>query len=210
MGYDLDEMIANHIHDALAQVRKVQEYVLEKRFFKGYSGPARIISGLGALAGAAVLDSGEVPAIPNAHLIGWGIILTLALVLNYGALAYWFLFNPVVQRDFRQAKPAIDAIPALVVGAVLSVAVILAGQYDLLLGIWMCLYGLAQVAYRLSLPRPIYIIGLGYILFGAFCLATQVSFLNPWPMGIAFCAGETIGGIVLHGSNRFEKQFNKK
>ena len=29
-------MIANHIHDALAQVRRLQEFILEKRLFKGY------------------------------------------------------------------------------------------------------------------------------------------------------------------------------
>ena len=48
-------MIANHIHDALAQVRTLQELILEKRIFKGYSGKARIAAGTLALACAVIL-----------------------------------------------------------------------------------------------------------------------------------------------------------
>jgi hypothetical protein len=64
-------MIANHIHDALAQVRKLQEFILEKRLFKGYSGWARIMSGTVALLGTAVMASDIVPDIPYYHVDGW-------------------------------------------------------------------------------------------------------------------------------------------
>ena len=62
----------------------------------------------------------------------------------------------------------------------------------------MCLYGLAQVAYRQSLPPGIYAVGLGYILCGVWCLTSEtISFVNPWPMGIVFFVGESVGGLVL-------------
>lgn len=191
-------MIANHIHDALAQVRKLQEIVLEKKLFKGYSGKARVISGAVALAGAAVLSSAAVSPAPLAHLAGWGVVLAVGLVVNYAAMAYWFFFNSGAGRNPIMLKPAIDAVPALAVGAVFSMALILAGQYNLLFGTWMCLYGLAQVAYRQSLPRGIYFVGLCYIACGAYCLlAPGISFTNPWPMGIVFCLGEAAGGVIL-------------
>lgn len=44
-------MIANHIHDALAQVRELQKNILDKQRFKGYSGRARAIAGSVALVG---------------------------------------------------------------------------------------------------------------------------------------------------------------
>ena len=191
-------MIARHVHDALAQVKRLQSLILERRFFEGYSGRARVLSGFAALGCACLLDSGLLPCTPAAHLAGWTAALLMALALNYGALAWWFLFDPEVRRNARLLKPAVDAVPALAVGAVLSAALIVAGQHRLLFGAWMSLYGLAQVAYRQSLPPGIYAVGLGYLLAGAVCLlAPAVIFLNPWPMGIVFFVGELTGGAVL-------------
>ncbi|MFC1452238.1 hypothetical protein ACFLSJ_02710 [Verrucomicrobiota bacterium] len=191
-------MIANHIHDALRQVRQLQEFILEKRLFKGYSGKARIICGTVALAGAAVLASDAVPNEPTAHLVGWGVVLFIGVVLNYACLLYWFLFNPEVRRNPVMLKPALDAIPGLGVGAVFTLVFVLGEQFDMLFGMWMCLYGLAQVAYRQSLPQAMYLVGVGYVLCGALCLlAGPVSFTNPWPMGIVFFAGELTSGAIL-------------
>lgn len=191
-------MIANHIHDALAQVRTLQQFIVERNIFKGYSGRARIGSGLVALAGAAALSSGLMPATPTAHLAGWAIVLAAGLVANYACLAYWFLFDDRVRRNPHMLAPALDAIPALAVGAALTLALVLRQHFDLLFGVWMSLYGLAQVAYRQSLPKGIYGIGLFYLVAGAWCLwSPGISFTDPWPMGVVFCLGELAGGIVL-------------
>lgn len=191
-------MIAHHIHDALAQVGRLQELVLAKSLFRGYSGRARILSVITAATAAALLDSPWVPRDDRMHLAGWGLALAVAVVLNYGALAWWFLFDPTVRRNPRLLKPAVDAVPALLVGAVLSAALIVAGQYRLLAGTWMSLYGLSQVAYRRSLPAGIYRVGLIYMGCGAACLLLPaVSFTNPWPMGLTFLFGEFAGGCVL-------------
>jgi hypothetical protein len=191
-------MIANHIHDALAQVKKLQEFILEKRLFKGYSGKARIASGLIAFIGAVVMGSDRVPADPYVHLAGWATVVAAGVFLNYGSLLYWFLFDREVRRNPIMLKPALDAIPALTVGGVLTLALITADKYDMLFGTWMCLYGLAQVAYRQSLPAGIYLVGIGYILCGTYCLLSPaISFCNPWPMGTVFLVGEIAGGAVL-------------
>ncbi len=192
------KMIANHIHDALEQVKTMQEMILEKRLFKGYSGWARIISGSVALIGSVVMTSSLVPRHEIAHLMGWGVVVVIALILNYGALGWWFLFDPRVRGNLGMVKPAIDAVPPLAVGAGLSVAVILRGDYDPLFGIWMCNYGLVHCAHRHSLPRGIYFTGIFYLFCGAYCLVSPaVSFLSPWPMGVVFCIGEFAGGIIL-------------
>lgn len=191
-------MVADQIHDALAQVRTLQEFIIERNTFKGYSGTARLIAGAAAVAGAVVLSLAPVPATPLAHLSGWGVVLGVALAANYAALVYWFLFNRDVRRNPLMLTPALDAVPALAVGAAVSLALIRNGQYDLLFGAWMCLYGLAQAAYRHSLPRGIYATGIFYLCCGAWCLVwPAVHFQQPWPMGLVFGAGEIAGGAIL-------------
>lgn len=195
-------MIANHIHDALAQVRRLQEFILERGSFRGYSGSARIIGGFVALGGAMILDSGKISDTPQSHLVGWGIVLAVGLAVNYVGLALWFMRDPKARGDVTNLMPAIDAIPPLAIGAVLSLAVILRQQYDFLFGIWMCLYGVVHAAYRRSLPKENYFIGVFYMISGTACLfLPQVSFTNPWPMGLVFFIGETLGGFVLYRNN---------
>ena len=191
-------MLAAHIHDALEQVRKLQTFVLERNQFKGYSGKARVASGLVALLGAAVLNAPRFPESPRAHLLGWSAILAAGLMLNYSALIYWFLFNPGVRRNPAMLKPALDALPPLAIGGILAAALALHGEYDLIFGTCLCLYGLAQVAYRRSLPHAIYVLGYFYLVCGAaFLLAPGIRFTEPWPMALAFCTGEFASGLVL-------------
>jgi hypothetical protein len=199
-------VIAAHIHDALDQVRRLQEIVLGPRLFRGYSGKARILSGVSALACAAILSRPAFPATPQTHLTGWACVLSLALLLNYGALLNWIFTDPRVRKHPVILKPALDAIPALAVGGLLTVALIRAGLYDLLFGVWMSCFGVAHMAYRQTLPGENYFVGIFYLLCGAACLlAPGVHFTSPWPMGLVFFAGEFAGGVVLILMNDREK-----
>ena len=69
----------------------------------------------------------------------------------------------------------------------------------------MCLYGLAQVAYRRSLPKGIYMLGFFYLACGTlFLVSDGMPITNPWPMALAFAVGEIASGLVLikdHTSN---------
>ena len=194
------------VRDALAQVRRMQDILQERRLFRGYSGRARLFSGGLALAGAAVLASGRVPATPRAQLAGWLLILALALLANYGALAWWFFSRRGAGRNLAALAPAREALAPLALGGLLTLALMRAGATDLLFGAWMACYGLAHLPYRLTLPRANYALGLGYFACGAaLLLAPGVRLLNPWPMGLIFFVGETIGGFVLlhdHGNDR--------
>ncbi|NQT94698.1 MAG: hypothetical protein HQ559_18220 [Lentisphaerae bacterium] len=200
-------MIANHIHDALAQVRKLQQFILERNKFHGYSGTARMVGGLGALAATLLLASPAIPRTPLAHLACWGCLMVVAIALNYGAVALWFLFEPGVGRKLERIAPLVDAVPALAVGGILSLALVIHEQYDFLVGTWMCLYGLAHISYRNSLPRANYAVGIFYMIAGAFCLLwLRPPFANPWPMGLVFFAGETVGGFILLKHNSHEEE----
>jgi hypothetical protein len=112
---------------------------------------------------------------------------------------YWFFNDPRVNRNIWRLKPTIDFLPPLFVGGVLTFTMIISGLYDYLFGVWMCMFGLSNLASRNVLPGPITLVGLFYLVCGsAWLIAPDVSFLNPWPMGIVFFAGEWGGGLVLH------------
>lgn len=189
----------SHIHQALDQVRELKHQVLEKQRFKGYSGRARAISGTLALLTAAVLASPQYPRTVAAHLTAWGALFVVCGLLNYGAVCYWFLTDPHANRNLRRLKPALDGLPPLLVGGLISWLLIDHGLTDRLFGVWMCLFGLANVSSRHVLPKLIGALGLYYVACGAICLLVpQVTLLQPWPMGLVFFFGEWAGGIIFH------------
>jgi len=191
-------MIANHIHDALGQVDRMRELILERRRFRGYSGTARMLGAVVALATTLVLDRTQTLHTPLLQLAGWSIVLSCALILNYGGLALWFFRRRGSDHPLADLRPALEVVPALAIGAVLSLALVLRGHYDLLFGVWMCLYGLAHMGYRHSLPGGIFAVGFFYQVAGIACLLVPgINFLNPWPMGLVFFAGESVGGWIL-------------
>jgi hypothetical protein len=192
-------MIANHIHHALAQVRELQQKILENQRFKGYSGRARAICGTVALLAAFIMSSSYFPQTARAHVLGWGMVALFGILLNFGALIHWFLFDPRVKRNIRKLKPTLDALPAILVGGVMTFTFLWHGLPQYLLGIWMSLFGLGNLASRHVLPKRIWMVGVYYILCGSICLVfPNISFPNPWPIGIVFFIGEWAGGIILH------------
>ena len=192
----------SHIHQALAQVRELQARVVENQRFRGWSGRGRLACGGLAVATALVLQSGRVGATPAAHFAGWAVLCVVCLVISAGAMAYWFLFDPAVRRDVHKLRPLWQILPPLGVGGVLTAALATAGQYDWLPGVWMLNFGLANVAARQVLPRPIMLVGGFYLAAGTVCLFAGLSFLNPWPMAVVFGVGELAAGLILHFDQR--------
>jgi hypothetical protein len=191
-------MIANHIHDALAQVRELQQRILERQRFRGYSGGARILAGTFALVGAWIMSWESYPHDAYGHLLGWGTVFFLAILTNYGSLLYWFAKDAGLKGDVRILRPTVEVFPPVIVGGLLTLVMLLEGHYDYLFGMWMSLFGLANIASRQVLPHKMGLVGCFYIACGAFCLFSPTrSFLDPWPMGIAFFLGELAGGMLI-------------
>jgi hypothetical protein len=193
------------LHEALRQVRHLQAAILEKQRFKGYSGRARALAGCGALAAALLLHTSFIPPTPMAHLITWAAVFALGLALNYGALIYWFLHDPEVDRDVRRLRPALEVLPVLGAGGLLTLALVQHGEYGMLFGTWMVLFGLMNFTARQVLPRGLGWVGLFYVACGAVVLMAwpDLSFTgNPLVMGGVFFLGEFFGGLVLHYDER--------
>ncbi len=191
-------MLTRQLHQALRQVREVQQRVLASGRFRGYSGKARAGCGTAALIGAVVMSREAFPATPTAHVWAWGVVFLIGFFGNYGALVCWYFGQPREDRDQRQLLPIIDPFGPIFVGGILTLVMVMHDHHEHLFGIWMCLFGLANTSSRLVMPRGIWLLGLGYIAAGVVCLVCPaVTFLNPWPMGAVFFVGEWVGGLIF-------------
>lgn len=173
--------------------------MIDRQQFCGYSGVARVFGGAIALLGAFCLSQDFVPYTYFAHIVGWGLIATLSMIVNVGALFVWYLRRSPGDRRPQDLRPVIDIIAPLVVGGIVTLALLQAELLDPLFGIWMCLFGLLHIASRHSLTKATWHLGWFYIACGTFYLFfwPEPSFLNPWPMGVVFFIGELAGGTVF-------------
>lgn len=196
-------MRVTHLSDALSLVQQLRQSIFDKHRFRGFSGQVRAVSGTAALITAAVMSLDRFPDTNVAHIIGWGSVFLFASLLNLGAVAYWFLRDESIARDSRALRPALDVIPPLLVGAVLTFALMLNRQPEYLCGVWMCMFGLTNLAMRYVLPGLIAFVGLFYIACGITCLLLpSITFTNPWPMGSVFFIGEWASGLILYADRR--------
>lgn len=187
-----------NLHDALLLVQSLRHSLIEGQVSRGLTGPGRVVSGCIALLACMILSTPMIPSTPRAHLLAWGVVLLLASLINGFSLLYFYLNDKQVNRDIRRLRPLLDALPPLAVGAGLTVAFVLKREPDPLCGIWMCMFGLVNLASRNSLPSLISFAGMFYIAGGLVCLILPgFSFTNPWPMGIVFFTGELTSGLVL-------------
>ena len=97
----------------------------------------------------------------------------------------------------------LDVVPPLAVGALLTAVLLLQREFDLLFGVWMCMFGLTNLAARYVLPPQVCLVGLFYIAAGVLCFFWPgVGLQNPWPMGLVFFAGEWVSGMILYVDRR--------
>lgn len=198
------------IHDAMRAVQQIRHSLHDKQRFKGWSGPVRALSGTLAVLMALALDMEWIPRTRTAHVLSWGGVFLAAMVLNLGALAYWFTHDRQINRDIRRLKPILDVVPPLFVGAAFTFVLLIHKQTDYLFGIWMCMFGLTNLASHYVLPPAIGLVGVFYIVAGVICLFLPgFAFLSAWPMGVVFFAGEWLGGLILYVDHRRYASFEQ-
>jgi len=199
------------LHDALATVRTLRRSLLNTEHFKGWSGPTRAISGTIALAASLFLTFYWEDASVRHQLYVWAGVFASAVLLNVGALIYWFTHDKLIQRDVTRLKPILDVIPPLAVGALFTLVLLLRKEVDLLFGVWMCMFGLTNFASRFVLPGAIALVGIFYVVAGALCLLLpNLTFAQPLAMGLVFCVGEWAGGTILYVDNRRYAAFSRE
>jgi hypothetical protein len=191
------------VERALADLAEVRDRLAGVQEFRGYSGTAAALSGLVAVAAGAVqfviAPNPQTPEAIGRYLSIWFSCLALALIINYGALLAWYI-RIAGRHERQQTRTAGRAIiPAIALGAVLSLAMIGHKMYGMLPGVWYASYGIGLFASRSMLPRVMVFVAAAFGVAGAALMLT----LDPhlplrfWVMPLGFGLGQMFIGYLL-------------
>lgn len=198
------------VERALADLAEVRDRLASVQEFRGYSGSAAALSGLVAvIAGAiqwAVAPAPHTPEAVQSYLEIWFSCLALALAINYGALLAWYVRIAGRQQRRQTRTVGVAILPAIGLGAVLSLAMLTHGMAWLLPGIWYASYGIGLFSSRAMLPRGALYVACAFGLAGAaLILALDTSLpLRFWVMPIGFGLGQVLIGYLLSQDRKAE------
>src|SRR5579863_6567468 len=191
------------VERALADLQEVRDRLAACQQFRGYSGPAAAASGAVAILAGAV-QFFLVPAPTSAadertYLIIWFACLAFALLLNYGALWIWYVRTVGRQERSGARSAGVTLLPAVALGAVLSLALILRGSVGLLPGIWYACYAVGLVASRSMVPKGTGMLAAAFGIGGTLLLLWPSNTLPLawWVMPLGFGAGQIYIGWLL-------------
>jgi len=179
-----------HAADNLRYIRETMERAGSFTAVPGWGGVA---IGLTAVAAALVAARQQTP---RAWLGVWLVEALLAIVIAGGA----------VVRKSRQAKMpllsgpgrkfALSFAPPLLVGALLTAVLVGAGNWKVLPGMWLLLYGTAVVTGGAFSVRVVPVMGLCFMVLGAATLFSPASWGNAF-MAAGFGGLQIIFGLVI-------------
>jgi hypothetical protein len=188
---------------ALADIAEVRERLAHVQRFRGYSAIAAIISGVFALL-AGVLQAMFVPRVQTLHqghlyFALWFVCCAASVLVNYGAIAHWYVNDATARDRWQTTTVGLSMIPALVLGAMLSFALLHANLFAFLPGVWYGCYGVGLFASRTMVPRAVVPIAAAFMIAGMGLLFVPASAaLQWWVLPLGFGAGQlAIGAIIM-------------
>lgn len=180
---------------ALADIAEVRERLGHVQRFKGYSGIAAMTSGVFALVGGA-LQVVLVPSVHTAHqghsyFALWLSCCAASVLVNYGAIAHWYVNDATARERWQTATVGWSILPALLLGAMLSFALLRSDLYGFLPGVWYGCYGVGLLASRTMVPRPVVPIAAAFLIAGILLFfAPPALALQWWVLPFGFGPGQ--------------------
>src|SRR6266404_3446298 len=110
------------------------------------------------------------PLTGNRWLTAWLIEAGLAIAIGFAAMAVKARRSSVAMFAGPGRRFVLSFAPPLLVGAILTVALVQAGRFDLLPGIWLLLYGTGVVSGGAFSVRIVPAMGCGFMGVGAVAL----------------------------------------
>lgn len=191
------------LSQALAEINAIRAQVARGTQFRGYGPTSIAVSGLLALAVAAVQASftkstGASPAVFLAVWVGTAAVsvaMTAVETVMRARRVHSGFATEMVQSAVEQFLPA-TMVGVLLTGALLTAA---PGDLWMLPGLWELIFSLGIFASCRFLPRQMFGVGLWYLGSGLVCLlvAGGSRTLAPWEMGIPFGLGQLLVAAVL-------------
>jgi hypothetical protein len=174
--------------------------------FRGYGPRSTAASGLLAMAvalGQSWWAQGR-PIDPEAFIPVWVVTAIVCATLSCweAVIRARRMHHGLSQEMVRIAVE--QFLPAAVSGLLLTVIIVGGTSREewMLPGLWEITFSLGVFASRQLLPRPVFFVGLWYLVAGLSCLALQAGSheLSPWAMGLPFGIGQLLAAVLLqHG-----------
>jgi len=193
----------SELRQALAEISAIRTQVARETQFRGYGPRSTAASGVLAILVASVqslwLKGSRADA--RVFLMVW--VGTAAVAAGVSA---WETYVRTRKVHFGFSREMIQAaieqfLPAMVVGLMLTVVLVRAAAQELwmLPGLWQLSFSLGIFASCRFLPRPMFAVGLWYLVAGLACLAVEGGphEFSPWTMGIPFGIGQLFLAAVL-------------
>ncbi|MBV9277207.1 MAG: hypothetical protein JOZ97_03125, partial [Candidatus Eremiobacteraeota bacterium] len=163
---------------------EVRERLASAQRFKGYSALAAAISGIFAIVagGVQALLTGT-PANPHdgrVYFAIWFVCCAASMAVNYGAIAQWFVNDASARERWQTRTVGLSILPAVILGAALSFAVLRVQEFALLPGVWFGCYGVGLFASRLTVPRGVLPLAGAFIAIGAGLLFVPPALALQW------------------------------
>ena len=192
------------LHEALAQIPEIRRQMDRSEAFRGYRSATVAISGIAAIASAAVHPR-LVPSPAEdirAYLTLWICVAVLSVMVTA---------IEMIVRSYRSASPhsirltrlAVEQfLPCVLAGGSLTFVMTLYAPQSLwmLPGLWSVVFSLGVFASCRLLPAPVYWIGAHYLIAGLLCLAFArgEEAFSPWSMVLTFGAGQLATAAILY------------
>lgn len=192
---------------ALADIAEVRERLGHVQRFRGYSGLAAAISGAFAIV-AGALQALIAPHVQTAHqghlyFALWFACCSASVLVNYGAIAHWYVNDATARDRWQTTTVGLSMLPALILGAVLSFALLHANLYAFLPGVWYGCYGVGLFASRTMVPRAVVPIAAAFMIAGMGLLFVPAAIaLQWWVLPIGFGAGQLAIGFFIMRDRR--------
>jgi hypothetical protein len=173
-------------------LRFIRETMEAAGTFTAVSGWGQVVIGLTAIP--AALTAAQFSASE------WVLVWVAEAVLALG-ISVWFMYHKAKSASLPLLSGSAHKLlfsfsPVVVVGMVLTFALMRMQMYSLLPGVWMLLYGTAVVAAGAFSVRSVPVMGAAFILTGALALFTPLAWSTAW-MIVGFGLLHIVFGIVI-------------
>jgi hypothetical protein len=182
------------LHDrAMDNLRFIRQTMERATAFTAVPGWGGVGMGLLALAAAAVAES---RLTPDEWLVTWLAASVLGLALGGWAMAAKARRGGTAVFSYSGRRFVLSYLPPLVVGALLTVALVRAGQTAALPGTWLLLYGTGVVTGGAFSVRIVPLMGLCFMALGAIALFAPASWGNAL-MAAGFGGLHMVFGLII-------------